>query len=114
MGWCTTFDLDQFAAAAGGYLRSRAAENTLLLSAAQAARDAKDAKDGQAARAGWRTQVAGQRAEAAGPVVLKIYRNCGVEQAGNKVSILRFPGMDICFSVYNWRLNVLIFLGCQQ
>ncbi len=38
MGWCTTFDLDRFAAAAGGYLRSRAAENTLLLSAAQAAR----------------------------------------------------------------------------
>ena len=37
MGWCTTFDLDRFAAAAGGYLRSRAAENTLLLSAAQAA-----------------------------------------------------------------------------
>ena len=37
MGWCTTFDLDQFAAAAGGYLRSKAAENTLLLSAAQAA-----------------------------------------------------------------------------
>ena len=36
MGWCTTFDLDRFAAAAGGYLRSRAAENTLLLSAAQA------------------------------------------------------------------------------
>jgi hypothetical protein len=70
MGWCTTFDLDQFAAAAGGYLRSRAAENTLLLSAAQAAEDAKDAKDGQAARAGWRTRVAGQRAEAAGPVVL--------------------------------------------
>ena len=70
MGWCTTFDLDQFAAAAGGYLRSRAAENTLLLSAAQAAKDAKDAKDEQAARAGWRTRVAGQRAEAAGPVVL--------------------------------------------
>ena len=34
MGWCTTFDHDRFAAAAGGYLRSRAAENTLLLSAA--------------------------------------------------------------------------------
>jgi hypothetical protein len=34
MGWCTTFDLDRFAAAAGGYLRSRAAENTMLLSAA--------------------------------------------------------------------------------
>jgi len=40
MGWCTTFDLDRFAAAAGGYLRSRAAENTLLLSAVQAARSA--------------------------------------------------------------------------
>jgi len=37
MGWCTTSDLDQFTAAADGYLRSRAAENTLLLSAAQAA-----------------------------------------------------------------------------
>jgi hypothetical protein len=34
MGWCTTSDLDRFAAAAGGYLRSRAAENTMLLSAA--------------------------------------------------------------------------------
>lgn len=40
MGWSTTSDLDQFAAAAGGYLRSRAAENTLLLSAVQAARQA--------------------------------------------------------------------------
>jgi hypothetical protein len=67
MGWCTTFDLDKFAAAAGGYLRSRAAENTLLLSAAQAARDG---QDGQAGRAGWRTRVAGQRAEPAGPEVL--------------------------------------------
>ena len=38
MGWCTTFDLDRFVAAAGGYLRSRAAENTLMLSAVQAAR----------------------------------------------------------------------------
>jgi hypothetical protein len=33
MGWCTTSDPDRFAAAAGGYLRSRAAENSLLLSA---------------------------------------------------------------------------------
>jgi hypothetical protein len=40
MGWCTTSDLDSFLSAAGGYLRSRAAENSLLLSAAQAARDA--------------------------------------------------------------------------
>jgi hypothetical protein len=70
MGWCTTFDLDQFAAAAGGYLRSRAAENTLLLSAAQAARDAQAAQDGQATRAGWRTRVAGQQAEATGQGVL--------------------------------------------
>jgi hypothetical protein len=40
MAWCTTFDLDRFTAAAGGYLGSRAAENTLLLSAVQAARSA--------------------------------------------------------------------------
>jgi hypothetical protein len=40
MGWCTTSDLDRFAAAAGDYLRSRAAENTLLLSAAQTAQAA--------------------------------------------------------------------------
>jgi hypothetical protein len=48
MGWCTTSDLDQFAAAAEGYLRSRAAENTMLLSAALAV------------RSGWHAQVAGQ------------------------------------------------------
>jgi hypothetical protein len=36
MGWCTTSDQDRFAAAAGGYLTSRAAENTMLLSAAAA------------------------------------------------------------------------------
>jgi hypothetical protein len=38
MGWCTTPDLDRFLTVAGGYLTARAAENTLLLSAAQAAR----------------------------------------------------------------------------
>ena len=38
MGWCTTFDPDQFAAVAGGYLRSRLAENSVLLSVAEAAR----------------------------------------------------------------------------
>ena len=48
MGWCTTSDLDQFAAAAEGYLRSRAAENTMLLSAALAV------------RSGWQPQVVGQ------------------------------------------------------
>jgi hypothetical protein len=49
MGWCTTYDLDTFAAAADGYLRSRAAENTLLLSAVQAI------------RSGWLALVDGQR-----------------------------------------------------
>ncbi len=44
MAWCTTFDLDRFAAAAGGYLSSRAAENTLLLSAVQAARSGRPAQ----------------------------------------------------------------------
>jgi hypothetical protein len=58
MGWCTTFDLDRFAAAAGGYLRSRAAENTLLLSAAQAA------------EAGWRARAAGQQPGTPGPGLL--------------------------------------------
>jgi len=48
MGWCTTSDHDRFAAAAGGYLRSRAAENTMLLSA------------GIAVGSGRTTQVVGQ------------------------------------------------------
>ncbi len=58
MGWCMTSDLDRFHEAAGGYLRSRAAENTILLSAAQNARNApnarddEDAKDAQAGNAG--------------------------------------------------------------
>ena len=61
MGWCTTSDLDRFAAAAGGYLKSRAAENTLLLSAAQAARSEP---------AGRHTRGAGRPPEAAGPGLL--------------------------------------------
>jgi hypothetical protein len=77
MGWCTTFDLDRFAAAAGGYLRSRAAENTLLLSAAQTARAAQTAQPGQAqgnepgkgSQAGWHAPVAGQQ-PGAGPGLL--------------------------------------------
>jgi hypothetical protein len=64
MGWCTTLDPDRFAAAAGGYLRSRAAENTLLLSAAQ------DARAGRAGGPGWGARVAGQPAEATGPGLL--------------------------------------------
>jgi hypothetical protein len=43
MGWCTTSDLDRFAAAAEGYLRSRAAENTMLLSTALAVRSGRPA-----------------------------------------------------------------------
>jgi hypothetical protein len=43
MGWCTTTDLDRFAAAAEGYLRSRAAENTMLLSTALAVRSGRPA-----------------------------------------------------------------------
>jgi hypothetical protein len=43
MGWCTTSDLDRFLATAGGYLRLTAAENMLLLSAAQAASAAQTA-----------------------------------------------------------------------
>jgi hypothetical protein len=39
MGWSSTSDLDQFAAVAGGYLSARAAENILLLCAAQDARN---------------------------------------------------------------------------
>jgi hypothetical protein len=43
MGWCTTLDLEEFLTEAGDYLRSRAAENTLLLSAVQAARTGRTA-----------------------------------------------------------------------
>jgi hypothetical protein len=57
MSWRTTADLDRFAAAAGDYLRSRAAENTLLLSAAHAS------------RARWRGQAAGQPPGPGGPNV---------------------------------------------
>jgi hypothetical protein len=52
MGWCMTSDLGRFHEAAGGYLRSRAAENTLLLSAAQAAQNAQNAQAAQDAPAG--------------------------------------------------------------
>jgi hypothetical protein len=60
MGWRMTSDLDRFLAVAGGYLRSKAAENTLLLSAAQDARsdlasqhtqDDQDAQGAQGAQA---------------------------------------------------------------
>lgn len=49
MGWCTTPDLDRFLTVAGGYLTARAAENTLLLSAAQAAQTAQAAQMAQTA-----------------------------------------------------------------
>jgi len=44
MGWCTTSDLNQFTAAAEGYLRWRAAENTMLLSATLAVRSGRPAQ----------------------------------------------------------------------
>jgi hypothetical protein len=53
MAWCTTPDLDLFLAAADGYLRSRAAENTLLLAAAQAARAARPAAGPAGLLFGW-------------------------------------------------------------
>jgi alkylhydroperoxidase family enzyme len=59
MGWCMTSDLDRFQAMAGGYLRSRPAENTLLLSAAQNAQDAQHAQDVQDAPARQEAQAAG-------------------------------------------------------
>lgn len=53
MGWCTTHDLDRFLTEAGGYLSSRAAENMLLLSAAQSVGDAdRDARPAGARRGG--------------------------------------------------------------
>ena len=51
MGWYMTSDLDRFLAAAGDYLKSRAAENALLLSAAQTALDAHASRDANAAHA---------------------------------------------------------------
>lgn len=41
MGWYTTADLDKFLTTAGGYLRARAAENIVLLTAAQEALEGK-------------------------------------------------------------------------
>jgi hypothetical protein len=53
MGWCTTHDLDRFLTEAGSYLTSRAAENMLLLAAAQSAGDAgQDARPAGARRGG--------------------------------------------------------------
>lgn len=55
MGWSTTHDLDRFLTEAGGYLSSRAAENMLLLTAAQAAGDThQDARPAGARRGGRR------------------------------------------------------------
>jgi hypothetical protein len=68
MGWSTTADLDRFLTAAAGYLSSHAAENTPLLSAAQAAAAGPTGTGqtgpvqtgiGQAARPGWQPHPAG-------------------------------------------------------
>jgi hypothetical protein len=64
MGWCTTHDLDRFLTEAGGYLSSRAAENMLLLAAAQSVGDAHLGARPAGADAG---QPDGRAAEATGP-----------------------------------------------
>ena len=64
MGWCTTHDLDRFLTEAGGYLSSRAAENMLLLAAAQSVGDAHHDARPAGADAG---QPDDREAEAAGP-----------------------------------------------
>ena len=64
MGWCTTHDLDRFLTEAGGYLSSRAAENMLLLAAAQSVGDAH--QDARPAGAPAR-QPDDREAEAIGP-----------------------------------------------
>jgi predicted GNAT family acetyltransferase len=64
MGWCTTHDLDRFLTEAGGYLSSRAAENMLLLAAAQSAGDAHQDARPVGAPAG---QPDDREAEATGP-----------------------------------------------
>ncbi|HXT89566.1 MAG TPA: hypothetical protein VN714_09940 [Trebonia sp.] len=60
MGWSATSDLDRFAAAAGGYLRSRAAENTLLLSAAQDAQRQQAQQQSPGMLFGWWTPPDGE------------------------------------------------------
>lgn len=64
MGWCTTHDLDRFLTEAGGYLSSRAAENMLLLAAAQSVGDAHHEARPAGADAG---QPDDREAEATGP-----------------------------------------------
>jgi hypothetical protein len=59
MGWCTTPDLDRFLTVAGGYLTARAAENTLLLSAAQAADVTRDTQAGHDAKGAVKGAVKG-------------------------------------------------------
>jgi hypothetical protein len=72
MGWYMTSDLDRFLAAAGDYLKSRAAENALLLSAAQSALDAQATDNARqptlGAQAAHDGQAAGAAAEGPGPL----------------------------------------------
>jgi predicted GNAT family acetyltransferase len=68
MGWYMTSDLDRFLAAAGDYLRSRAAENALLLSAAQAAQTAQAARDSRAGQVAHDSQAADEAATGPGPL----------------------------------------------
>jgi GNAT superfamily N-acetyltransferase len=68
MGWYMTTDLDRFLAAAGDYLKSRAAENALLLSAAQTAHDALDSRAAGAAHVAGDGQPADEAATGPGPL----------------------------------------------
>lgn len=60
MGWNTTADLGKFLTAAGGYLRARAAENIVLLTAAQDALNALNALDALDGKRGGRGGHGGQ------------------------------------------------------
>jgi predicted GNAT family acetyltransferase len=68
MGWYMTPDLDRFLAAAGDYLKSRAAENALLLAAAQTAHAALDKHDTLDAHNGQAASEADEAANGPGPL----------------------------------------------
>lgn len=97
MGWSTTSDLDLFAATAGSYLRARAAENTLLLSAAQAAR--RDPRQGAGLLFGWWTRPDGGAARGAfvhDPAVPLLISGRAPEMAAALAGTLARMGRRVC------------------
>jgi hypothetical protein len=46
--------------------------------------------------------------------VLRIHRRARVEKVGAKVLLLRVPGADITLTVWNWRVNVFVFVHDGQ